>query len=134
LAQVLTGLNLSYVSFKRKTLVSDIAKIFEERKEFYRSRWRFCRKEEYYPISLHEKMRGSTLYRWDPCHFVPMNREAETASSLLPNQLEQGAKSIDWTPGKMVVISNWRVAHARDLVDDERDDERRCLTRVSIWR
>lgn len=57
---------------------------------------------------------GGARVRFDSCCMTPRTRSAARAQSVLLEAITRRPPDlVDWTPGRTIVLDNWRVLHAR---------------------
>jgi len=79
-------------------------------------------------------------FRFDQDCMVPLTRTAFDCDRELRRLLNGGAMadhgaSVSWVPGRVVILDNWRVLHARGSRPDDETDGDRMLERIVLgWR
>ncbi len=73
--------------------------------------------------------RGKQGFRLDYHIYRPINNEAVTLNELVAKELKNNYHRQVWTGKNIVVIDNWRMIHARE---DANEDRNRLLKRIYI--
>lgn len=85
------------------------------------------RRSFYSPI-----LSGSRPYiRHDPCCMTPLTEEGGRLQTAVAECAEQQFSRIQWTPGTVAIINNWRCLHRRGAGSDE-DCDQRHLVRITV--
>lgn len=87
----------------RKCIHYDVYRVTADGGSFYTS---IARK-------VHQTARP--LYRYNPVIMSPSNKSTTSFESYLS---DYEPKRIKWTPGKIVIVDNWRIIHAREPVPE----------------
>lgn len=88
----------------------------------------------FYSTILNETVsRGGSILRLDPCCMRPAAPSFAKSFEVLSRAIERVTPhSVAWTPGRALLIDNWRVLHARASAVDATAVSRRVLERVLI--
>lgn len=75
---------------------------------------------------------GAVIVRFDPRCMKPALQVFADSASILQRACDVADHiSIDWSPGRALIIDNWRMLHARG-VSSQSDSKRRILERVLV--
>lgn len=86
--------------------------------------------------SILDRAPGSpdVVLRYDPCCMTPATPSAQTAALLLMKKTTNlDPVTIEWFPGRTVVLDNWRVLHARAAPRRALQRDARTLQRILVW-
>lgn len=87
----------------------------------------------YSPLLNDKTLNGKTFFRYDPVCMKPISSKKDLANSLLNSCIEKAKEiTINWHPGKTLIIDNWRILHARAGAEEKFDDEQRIIERCVI--
>ena len=93
--------------------------------------WKIRTPQHAFYCSMSFKQSGVGGYRYDPVCMMPANRPACFVRSVVDNLIANSkAQTIQWSPGDVVVLDNWRMLHSRGPAPQ--NEATRTLARIYV--
>ena len=119
--------------YRRPTLLIDTRTLFStaERSVLIHGVWRVAARRSFLTSVMSPEGSAAFKFRFDRDCMTPLTRSAICADELIVRRVSDAIPTaVDWTPGKTIVIDNWRILHGRGPGSAE--PEHRILSRVMV--